>query len=388
MILLDQASIRTDALTTSFGWNRPEERIQHDVQELNRILFNAIEQSLVGTCVASLISSLYGGKTVTVTQCQECAYESKREESFLDLTVPVAGFLDLQSSLAQYTMMEHLNGDNQYQCDVCTKKVDAQRGVRFSHLPSILTIGLNRFSYDWQAGVRRKENGLFKFSTILNMKPYCLEDLGLSDEMFLYDLYSVVIHSGSAGGGHYFAYIRDVYGEGKWNLSDETAASVVHSQNSLNSDSTGAKLAAKYEGPAILLHEILSNSPFGSVGDINMLSKAVKDLTGQTWKQNFKKFRGTIESFIHGNPDLYSVDAHGNVTLISHVSLSKNVSDVVMETSCGESLPTTSLPIGPWFCMNDSQVKAIRETMLEKQFQGKESAYMLFYSRRGLLQVL
>ncbi len=32
----------------------------------------------------------------------------------------------------------------------------------------------------------------------------------------LYDLYGVVIHGGGAGGGHYHAFVRDVYREGCW----------------------------------------------------------------------------------------------------------------------------------------------------------------------------
>lgn len=34
-----------------------------------------------------------------------------------------------------------------------------------------------------------------------------------------------------------------------------------------------------------------------------------------------------------------------------------------------------------WFDLNDSKVHAIRESEIEKQFQGNESAYMLFYRK-------
>ena len=37
---------------------------QHDVQELNRILFDAIESSLVGTSGEQLIAQLYHGTSV------------------------------------------------------------------------------------------------------------------------------------------------------------------------------------------------------------------------------------------------------------------------------------------------------------------------------------
>lgn len=37
-----------------------------------------------------------------------------------------------------------------------------------------------------------------------------------------------------------------------------------------------------------------------------------------------------------------------------------------------------------WFDLNDSGVTAITEKDIEKQFQGKESAYMLFYRKSTL----
>lgn len=37
-----------------------------------------------------------------------------------------------------------------------------------------------------------------------------------------------------------------------------------------------------------------------------------------------------------------------------------------------------------WFDLNDSTVTSIRESDIAKQFQGKESAYMLFYRKTQL----
>uniref|UniRef100_F6PIR1 USP domain-containing protein n=2 Tax=Ciona intestinalis TaxID=7719 RepID=F6PIR1_CIOIN len=49
LLLINQSSCKTEDLTDSFGWRNSEEMQQHDVQELSRILFDAIENSLVGT---------------------------------------------------------------------------------------------------------------------------------------------------------------------------------------------------------------------------------------------------------------------------------------------------------------------------------------------------
>lgn len=37
-----------------------------------------------------------------------------------------------------------------------------------------------------------------------------------------------------------------------------------------------------------------------------------------------------------------------------------------------------------WFDINDSKVQPIKEKDIEQQFQGKESAYMLFYRKSQL----
>lgn len=52
---------------------------QHDVQELNRILFSALEHSLVGTSGSTLIQRLYHGTIVNSIVCKECGNVSQRK---------------------------------------------------------------------------------------------------------------------------------------------------------------------------------------------------------------------------------------------------------------------------------------------------------------------
>ena len=44
---------------------------------------------------------------------------------------------------------------------------------------------------------------------------------GVDPEEMIYELKSIVIHRGSAYGGHYYAYIRDDLNEGNWNLEKQ-----------------------------------------------------------------------------------------------------------------------------------------------------------------------
>ena len=42
----------------------------------------------------------------------------------------------------------------------------------------------------------------------------------MSDEYSKYELFSIIIHSGSAYGGHYHTYIKDMEGLGNWNIDE------------------------------------------------------------------------------------------------------------------------------------------------------------------------
>lgn len=79
LMLLDQDACSTSRLTESFGWSNNEHVQQHDVQELNRILFSAIEQSLVGTRQANIITDLYKGTYVNKIRCLSCFNVAERE---------------------------------------------------------------------------------------------------------------------------------------------------------------------------------------------------------------------------------------------------------------------------------------------------------------------
>jgi len=107
-------------------------------------------------------------------------------------------------------MYELLDGDNKYHCGGCKTKQDAKKGLKIVSLPQILTISLTRFDFDFQKFERVKINNEFRFENEINGSMFMEE----SDE--IYELYSVIIHSGSAHGGHYHCYIKDLLGSNEW----------------------------------------------------------------------------------------------------------------------------------------------------------------------------
>jgi ubiquitin carboxyl-terminal hydrolase 47 len=110
------------------------------VQEFCRVLFDAVDVSMSEKVGA--LSTLFEGKSESYVQCLECGSESKREDTFLDLTLPIknemgTGVLNssVEMALENYIRPEMLQGDNQYYCEQCKKKCDAQKGIKLTQGP-------------------------------------------------------------------------------------------------------------------------------------------------------------------------------------------------------------------------------------------------------------
>lgn len=174
---MDDAATTTD-LTKSFGWNENQSFEQNDVQEFCRVLFEALNTTFEGTEQASLISDLYDGVLTDTLHCMNCGYDSNKEVRFNDISLTIKDdfsnvFNDsLEKALAHYLHIEKLEGDNQYECSQCNRKVDATKGFRLIRLPRILCFNFNRFTLDYQTFSRVKINDKVTFPLLLNMNPF------------------------------------------------------------------------------------------------------------------------------------------------------------------------------------------------------------------------
>lgn len=117
---------------------------------------------------------------------------------------------NLDESLNALITPEEMSGSNGIHCELCAQKTDSLLGLRLVTLPNILIVTLSRFEFDYDKMDRAKITTPLKFGLELDMTKYGVTDLPQ------YELYGVVIHRGSAHGGHYFAYVRDVLQESSW----------------------------------------------------------------------------------------------------------------------------------------------------------------------------
>ena len=195
----------------------------------------------------------------------------------------------VEMALENYIKHEELTGDNQYFCGACKGKRDAIKGLKFKSLPKILVLQLKRFDLDITTMQRVKLNEKVTFPEILNMNPFISQSFSgaqknknaykvsnarhiqdyenhmihqsqdkkpLILENFLrkrlsgdnsyflkcerkklteryllegknvYELFSIMIHSGSALGGHYYAYIKN-FENSKWYCFNDSTVSEI-----------------------------------------------------------------------------------------------------------------------------------------------------------------
>ncbi len=79
----NKKSIQTHDLTKSFGWNSEDAFQQHDVQELCRVMFDALEKMFKNTQQNNFINELYQGRIKDYVKCLECETESARVDVYL-----------------------------------------------------------------------------------------------------------------------------------------------------------------------------------------------------------------------------------------------------------------------------------------------------------------
>ncbi|KAF4791957.1 Ubiquitin carboxyl-terminal hydrolase 7 [Turdus rufiventris] len=213
--------VGTKKLTKSFGWETLDSFMQHDVQELCRVLLDNVENKMKGTCVEGTIPKLFRGKMVSYIQCKHVDYRSERIEDYYDIQLSIKGKKNIFESFIDYVAVEQLDGDNKYDAGEHGLQ-EAEKGVKFLTLPPVLHLQLMRFMYDPQTDQNIKINDRFEFPEQLPLDEF-LQKTDPKDPAN-YILHAVLVHSGDNHGGHYVVYLNPK-GDGKWCKFDDDVVS-------------------------------------------------------------------------------------------------------------------------------------------------------------------
>ncbi|KAG8646912.1 ubiquitin C-terminal hydrolase 12 [Manihot esculenta] len=219
----NDTSVATKELTKSFGWDTYDSFMQHDVQELNRVLCEKLEDKMKGTVVEGTIQQLFEGHHMNYIECINVDYKSTRKESYYDLQLDVKGCRDVYASFDKYVEVERLEGDNKYHAEEHGLQ-DAKKGVLFIDFPPVLQLQLKRFEYDFMRDTMVKINDRYEFPLQLDLDrengKYLSPEADRSVRN-LYTLHSVLVHSGGVHGGHYYAFIRPTLSDQWFKFDDE-----------------------------------------------------------------------------------------------------------------------------------------------------------------------
>uniref|UniRef100_A0A0E0Q4E5 ubiquitinyl hydrolase 1 n=1 Tax=Oryza rufipogon TaxID=4529 RepID=A0A0E0Q4E5_ORYRU len=204
----NDSSVSTKELTKSFGWDMHDSFMQHDVQELNRVLSEKLEDKMKGTVVEGTIQQLFEGHHMNYIEC---------------INLDVKGCQDVYASFDKYVEVERLEGDNKYHAEQYGLQ-DAKKGVLFIDFPPVLQLQLKRFEYDFMRDTMVKINDRYEFPIQLDLDrddgKYLSPDADRNVRN-LYTLHSVLVHSGGVHGGHYYAFIRPTLSDQWFKFDDE-----------------------------------------------------------------------------------------------------------------------------------------------------------------------
>ncbi len=238
----ESRAVETKALTASFGWTGADAFQQQDVNELFNVLCDSLENNFRGTRGRGVIESLFEGREKHYLRCSVCGFESSRQEKFRAVMMNLKQFGDprpiasIEEGLDNWFTSERLNGENQWHCERCNAKVDAEKGVGLSKVPYLLSINMTRFVYNWEIDRAEKLTDRVSFPETLDVAKYLVPTESLAEsgggdgandphvdfgkdgasilmrgrsaiglqpqapDALNYDLYAILVHSGGVGG--------------------------------------------------------------------------------------------------------------------------------------------------------------------------------------------
>ena len=166
-------------------------------------VYNMIKK-MYSTEYSEIWNMFYGMHVSELVSVDDKEIISQIPEPFFNISLPILHDLKtptLIQCLDNYVLGEVLTGDNAWFNEKIGKKQDIIKRIRYWSFPKILCIDLKRID-----STNKKRHTIVDFAlTDLSLTKYVI---GYNSKSFVYDLYGVCNHHGTAMGGHYTAYIK------------------------------------------------------------------------------------------------------------------------------------------------------------------------------------
>ncbi|CAD8084108.1 unnamed protein product [Paramecium sonneborni] len=182
--------------------------IQQDAQEFLNMIFDKLENLLKNTVYKNILDGVFGGKTCTQIECQNCKAIKNKDEIFYNLSVPIKNLKNLQECFDKFVQGEIISD---FKCESCNQKVDVSKRQLLAQLPNVLILHLQRIVFNLDTFMNEKINSRLEFPINLDLAQYTINQ----DQCTQYKLVGIVVHLGTADVGHYFSYI-DIKSQDQW----------------------------------------------------------------------------------------------------------------------------------------------------------------------------
>ena len=164
------------------------------------------DNEIFGLKIKNMISSIFDTNCSSIVFCEKYNEKSKSKicDRVLSLSIPNIKEVNLNNCIENYTKIEKLSGESQWLYEKKNEYVDAYKRIHIKNLSKYLIIQLKRFTF-------------FTNSLKDNRDVYMKENFEFNGKM--YDLRSIIIHSGNTNGGHYVSIVKI---NDKWMLCNDS----------------------------------------------------------------------------------------------------------------------------------------------------------------------
>ena len=180
-----------DFVSKWLGWGKrpvnPKE--QQDAFEFFQLLLDQMPNEC---------NEFFKGSIRNVMRGSTEKFETYNIESFYTIPLEVKGCKNVEESFKVFLQSETFND---YKAEGFDHPIDILKEARIESAPKVLVLQLKRFEYDLQTFNKIKINERYEFPPEIDISPLLYKKD--EDEKCLYKLKGVVLHSGTAQGGHY-----------------------------------------------------------------------------------------------------------------------------------------------------------------------------------------
>ncbi|CAF0920295.1 unnamed protein product [Rotaria sordida] len=218
---------------------------QQDSHEFLTLLIESLHDELMDNYHNSSIGDLMHGTIRSTVKCPICKTETKTDDSFLSLPLPVhqapsenvgndlitkisdklisplrhvlQNDTTLYDCIDDFLKTEQLGANGRWFCEKCQKDTDAIKKLDLYELSQVLILQLKRFTDDLTD--ETKISTKIEIPEVLELKQF-IENNEINQSV-TYDLIAVMTHTGTLASGHCTAFARHLTNRRWYHFNDE-----------------------------------------------------------------------------------------------------------------------------------------------------------------------